>query len=159
MAEILAVTAAAVQFIDVGGRALVKFSRLVSNLRRAPKAVRTAKSDLSRLVGLVKTIKQDFEAAKTGPATSLSGAVSHARLDTAASFLKDCLNETNELLRILDGLDCERSDNVAKKAWRAVVSVKEENKISEGLAHLEQIKSSLSLWYQHETLALVNNQL
>ena len=159
MVETLAVTAAAVQFVDVGGRVLVKLSRLCSDLKRAPKAVRTAKNDLKALVGLVGTIGQDFQAARTGPATSLNGAVSLARLATAASYLQECLNETSGLLKILNGLDCEPADSAAKKVWRAVVSVKEEKKISEGLARLDQIKSNLFLWYQHETLVLVNNQL
>lgn len=159
MAEIVAVTAAAVQFLDVGGRVLIKLSRLCSDLQHAPKAVETARSNLRVLVRLVGKIKQDLEAARAGPATTLQGAVSPERLATATTSLEECLAEANELFQTLDGLVCERSDNVAKRAWRAIVSVKKEKEILDGLTRLEQLKSNLALWYQHETLALVNNQL
>ena len=159
MAEVLALTTAAAQFIDVGSRVLIKLSRLCSDLQNAPKAVETARSNLSVLVRLVERIKQDLEAARSGPASTLQGAVPPERLAPATTSLDECLSKADKLSRTLDNLVPKCSDNVAKRVWRAIVTVKKEKEILGSLMCLEQLKSNLGLWYQLETLSLVNDQL
>lgn len=159
MAETVAVVAAAVQFLDVGGRVLVKLSRLCSDLRRVPKTMKTAQHDLTTFLALTRMIQADLGASRTGPASTLNGVITAGSLDMAAATLGKCICEANELYNILSGIVSERSDSVTKKAWLAVVGVKKKQKIVDGFVRLQSLRSELNVWYSHETLALINRDL
>lgn len=133
MAEIVAVTAAAVQFLDVGARLLLSISKLCGKLGDAPQLVQTLRDEITQLVEIVKDLKIER--------TTTSSAV-----DTVKASLNDCFTLCRELEVTLDKVLVEDGDSIARKAWKALLTVKREERMREICARLERKKTALSLW-------------
>ncbi|KAJ9643456.1 hypothetical protein H2201_007729, partial [Coniosporium apollinis] len=154
MAE-LGIAAATVQFLDVGARLLIILSRVCTDLRQVLHNIEAAGEKLREFTELVRKLEAEVHAPNAGAASTLNGALSPAQVDYGTSLLKQCIDQAEELEKVLRTLVSDPADRALKKAWRAVVCVKTEKDISD---KLQELKTSLSLWYNHESFALLKNQ-
>lgn len=158
MAEAIAIAGVAVQFLDVSARLLSILSRFCQNLEHVPRQVRSTVQELTVFRHLVQVIDLDIRASNTGPVSTLSGALSPDHVILAISVLNQCITQAQELEDILQPLMPKASDHVLKKRWRAVASMRAEKEILDKWTQLQGLKTTLTLWYNHQTLVLLKDQ-
>ncbi len=159
MAEIVGIAAATVQFLDVGARLLGLVSQVCTDLQHVPRKIKASVEELTNFIGLVRMLDADIRAPNTGPASTLKGALSPAQLAHGTSLLRQCIDQAQELEGILQVLVPRPNERAIKKRWRAVVGLMTEKEILDRWTRLHGIKTDLGLWYEHETLLLVTNQV
>lgn len=126
MAEAFGIAAGALQFADVGSRILLSLSRLYSDISHVPEKIAKGQSQVEDLVLLVEAVPQDLAAPNTAPGSSLSAVVARSRVDRLVVLIRETIRELHELQVILDDLSAKKSDNVYKRSWKAVVSLKKD---------------------------------
>ena len=141
--EILGIVASASQFLDIGARLALSLSGIVTRLKDVPQSVERAANELNLLIKIIEAIKTNLE--------EPSKSISVKNVDTGLELLKKCKEQADELNHVLNGVASQATDGVAKKSWKAVVSLKRDSKVSEMLSGLEKLKSSLEIWMSHET--------
>lgn len=156
MVDPVGLGAAVVQFVDVGWRVSIGISRLCSDLKGAPQKVKSASRKLKHLLNLMRLIESEISTSQT---STLDVNIPQAQLDIRKELVEDCVRRAKELEDVLKKLTSEPGDNLLKKTWRAVISAKNESTILEKCSDLEDLKSSLSLWYESRSLNLVEKQL
>ena len=156
MAEALAIAAAAVQFMDISLRLVGMLSRLCTDLRHVPREIQDTDQELREFVQLVKILEYDICTANTGPASTLNGAQAPVY---AISLLNQCITQAQQLENPLQPLMVKVSDHAIRRGWRAVVSLNMEKEILQRWTRLQGLKGSLSLWYSHESLILLKDQV
>jgi hypothetical protein len=145
--EILGISAAAVQFADVGWKVFLGLSRLASDLNHVPEKIQQAAKRVEQLVTLSKVIKADASKYSTCP---------HDEPHPLQRILKDCAILADQLQLILDSVTPTGKENRIRKSWKAVVGVKKEREIMEKCRVLEDFKLSLSTWIVRENLQETN---
>lgn len=148
MAEIIALTAAAVQFLDVGGRVLIAFSSLCSGLKRVPAKVKAEIQQLEHVLVVLRTLETDITAPSNGLATTLAGVLTQSQINEAKALLKDAVTQAIELEVLLKSLLPPVQESAIRKAWRIIISQKKEEEILEQCRGLEEVKSTIQLWQE-----------
>ncbi|KAF5004304.1 hypothetical protein FDECE_9189 [Fusarium decemcellulare] len=144
MAEVLGIVAGATQLLDLSARVLVASSRLYSKLKNVPGEIETLKKNTQQFIDLLWMISSDFDISLGPQGNPLH--VAHR----VTSLLHDAMGESEELALLLERLSVNSSSSV-KRVWSAVVSAKQERDIAERCQRIESLKSSLQLWYQHQS--------
>ncbi len=160
MAEAVAVVgmaAAAVQFLDVGGRAFIAFSSLCSNLKRVPKRIRAEFQQIEQVLDLVRMIEADIKAPNVGSGITLAGLLSQTHSDAATRLLDNAISRAVDLEITLKSLLPAPQESARRKAWRSVISVQREEEILERCRSLEEVKSTIQLWQNHANLVLTED--
>ncbi|KAJ9667412.1 hypothetical protein H2201_002613 [Coniosporium apollinis] len=148
MAEVIALTAAAVQFLDVGGRVLVAFSSLCSSLKRVPAKVKAEIQQLEHVLIVLRTIETDIAVPNNGLATTLAGVLTQTQINEAKALLNDAVSQAKELEVILRSLVPPTQESTLRKAWRMIISQQKEEEILERCNGLEKVKSTIQLWQE-----------
>ncbi|KAJ3535244.1 hypothetical protein NM208_g7216 [Fusarium decemcellulare] len=144
MAEVLGIVAGATQLLDLSARVLVASSRLYSKLKNVPGEIETLKKNTQQFIDLLWMISSDFDISLGPQGNPLH--VAHR----VTSILHDAMDESEELALLLERLSVHSSSSV-KRVWSVVVSAKQERDIAERCQRIESLKSSLQLWYQHQS--------
>ncbi|KAF4471437.1 hypothetical protein FALBO_1642 [Fusarium albosuccineum] len=144
MAEVLGIVAGATQLLDLSARVLVASSRLYSKLKNVPGELETLKKNTQQFIDLLWMISSDFDISLGPQANPLH--VAHR----VTSILHDAMDESEKLALLLERLSVNSSSSI-KRAWSAVVSAKQERDIAERCQRIESLKTSLQLWYQHQS--------
>ncbi|KAJ9640341.1 hypothetical protein H2199_005880 [Coniosporium tulheliwenetii] len=153
MAEVIALAAAAVQFLDVGGRALIAFSSLCSSLKRVPAKVKAEIQQLEHALVVLRTVETDIAAPSNGLATTLAGILTQSQISEAKALLRGAVTQATELEIILKSLPPPAQESALRKAWRIIISQKKEEEIVERCRGLEEIKSTVHLWQEWSNYA------
>ncbi|OCK94896.1 uncharacterized protein K441DRAFT_90935 [Cenococcum geophilum 1.58] len=156
--EILGIVASAVQFVDVGLRALLALTKLYSNLQNAPRKLKAAVCGLQQSIRLVQIIQTDIERPYDGPGSTLSVSIAPDML-LRPSHSSTNVDEAKQLESLLYQLTSTPSDHILKWGWRRVIILKDESDILETRKRLERLKSALDLWLGNESLEMVQKQL
>ena len=139
MAE-LGIAAAATQFIDLGGSLVTALSRVISDLRDAPKRVRTLRIEVQRLLELVRKTQSNATIA----------AEFNSSFDV--SILSDAIEKVQRLQQILDNLCAGPNSNLAIRTCSAIRTVKKEKELDQLCEGLERQKTSLLFWFGNRNL-------
>jgi hypothetical protein len=132
-AELIGVSAAAVQFVDTGWRAFLALSQLCSDLRHAPRRVQTASRHLEATVEVVRSIQ------------TLTNSVSPAQDQAITSLIEQALDQANQLEGIIASATPVLDEGRLKRGWRAFVTAKKEEDILQRCQMLEGLKATLIL--------------
>ncbi|RMJ07866.1 hypothetical protein CDV36_012525 [Fusarium kuroshium] len=146
MAEVLGIVAGAAQLLDLSTRVLVASSSLYGKLKNIPNEIETLKKNTELFIDLLWMISSDFDGPINSQVHSLH--VTHR----ITSILHDAKQESEELALLLEGLSSNNSSS-ARRKWSAVVSATKEKDIAERCRRIESFKSTLQLWYQHQSNA------
>ncbi|OJD29013.1 uncharacterized protein BKCO1_980002 [Diplodia corticola] len=156
MAEAVGIAAAAVHFVEIGTKLLIAASKLRSRLDNAPDKVKNSERSVKHLISLVQKPQTDLR--PTSP-TSLANFLSDDSKLEAKDILDDCTCEASELLGILNRLISKADDTFVKGKMRAFSYIKKEDEISERCKRLDDLKSYLGIWYHHQSVSLLKEQL
>lgn len=159
MADVAALVAAAVQFIDVGFRTCIAASRLCSDVKNAPRKVQTTCENLKHLIDLVRTIQSELSIFQHAQQSTVNQAISQSDLEAIIRLIQACAQQARSLEDTLKTIAFKADDGMLKKTWRSVVSMKKESEIVQGCRQLEELKSSVSIWYGSRMLVLQHKQL
>ncbi|KAI8667510.1 hypothetical protein NCS56_00887500 [Fusarium sp. Ph1] len=146
MAEVLGIVAGAAQLLDLSTRVLVASSSLYGKLKNIPDEIETLKKNTELFIDLLWMISSDFDGPINSQVHSLH--VTHRM----TSILHDARKESEELALLLEGLSANSSSSMRRK-WSAVVSATKEKDIAERCRRIKSFKSTLQLWYQHQSNA------
>ncbi|EEU39627.1 uncharacterized protein NECHADRAFT_81997 [Fusarium vanettenii 77-13-4] len=146
MAEVLGIVAGAAQLLDLSTRVLVASSSLYGKLKSIPGEIETLKKNTELFIDLLWMISSDFDGPINSQVHSLH--VTHR----ITSILHDARKESEELALLLEGLSSNNSSTV-RRNWSAVVGATKEKDIAERCRRIESLKSTLQLWYQHQSNA------
>ncbi|RSL54126.1 hypothetical protein CEP53_007527 [Fusarium sp. AF-6] len=146
MAEVLGIVAGAAQLLDLSTRVLVASSSLYGKLKNIPEEIETLKKNTELFIDLLWMISSDFDGPINSQVHSLH--VTHR----ITSILHDARKESEELALLLESLSSNNSSSMRRK-WSAVVSATKEKEIAERCRRIESFKSTLQLWYQHQSNA------
>ncbi|UPL03730.1 hypothetical protein LCI18_014664 [Fusarium solani-melongenae] len=146
MAEVLGIVAGAAQLLDLSTRVLVASSSLYGKLKNIPDEIETLKKNTELFIDLLWMISSDFD----GPINSQVHSLHSTHRIT--TILHNLRKESEELAQFLEGLSSNNSSSMKRK-WSAVVSATKEKDIAERCRRIESSKSTLQLWYQHQSNA------
>jgi hypothetical protein len=146
MAEVLGIVAGVAQLLDHSTRILVASSSLYSKLKNIPDEIDILKKNTQLFTDLLWMISSDFDGPINSQVHSLH--VTHR----VTSILHDMMKESEDLALLLEGLSAKNSSPMRRK-WSAVVSATKEKEITERCCRIESFKSTLQLWYQHQSNA------
>jgi N-terminal domain on NACHT_NTPase and P-loop NTPases len=132
-AELIGVSAAAVQFVDTGWRAFLALSQLCSDLRHAPRRVQTASRHLEATVEVVRSIQ------------TLMNSVPPAQNQAITSLIEQALDQANQLEGIIASVSPTVDEGRLKRGWKAFVTAKKEEDILKRCRTLEGLKTTLDL--------------
>ena len=139
MAE-LAVAAAAIQFIDLGGSILSSLSKIIAEFRDAPRRISTLRGEVQQLIELVGITQSNAEVA----------AVFNASIDI--EVLSDTIGKAQRLQRLIEGLHVESDKGLAVRTWAAIRTVKKDRELEVLCEGLERQKSNLLIWFANHNL-------
>jgi hypothetical protein len=132
-AELIGVSAAAVQFVDTGWRAFLALSRLCSDLRHAPRRVRSASRHLEATIEVVRSVQ------------TLTNSVPPAQNQAITSLTQQALEQAKQLESIVASVTPALQEGKIKRGWRAFVTAKKEEDILQRCQVLEGLKATLVL--------------
>ncbi len=158
MAEVVGITAAAVQFLDVAARLAKTLSRVYGDFQHMPRKVKAIAEELTGFTQLIRILNSDIQAPNTGTASTLDGALSPASIALATGLFGQCTVEAQHMEDIIRPLVPKASDTVMKRGRRTVVGLRKENEILDTWMRLQGHKVNLSLWYHRETLLLLRDK-
>lgn len=140
MADILAISAAVVQFLDVAIRVSLELGKLYSDLRDVPGQLHKLKVDIDQQIAIAKYILSSHATFQGDP----PGAV------TATSpidqTLADYVLAMEELTGLLQSIRSEDDAGSIRRSWNAIRAVHKRNKILLLCDKLGHQKSTILLW-------------
>ncbi|KAF4963898.1 hypothetical protein FSARC_8151, partial [Fusarium sarcochroum] len=145
MAEVLGIVAGTAQLLDLSTRIVLASSGVYAKLKNVPGEIETLKYNTELLINLLQQIKRDFE----GPVSLQSNSL-HIVHD-ATSIFHEATKELAALAQLLEGIPVNASSSV-RRAWSAVLGAKKQADIADRCRRIEHLKSSLQLWYQHQSI-------
>lgn len=157
MAEVVGITAAAVQFLDVAARLAMTLSRVCGDFRRMPRKVKAIAEELTEFTRLINILNSDTQAPNTGAASILDGALSPTSIALATGLLGRCIIEAQHMEDLLRPLVPKMRDTAIKRGLRTVIALKREPEILDTWMRLQGHNIKLSLWYHRETLRLLRD--
>ncbi len=157
-AEAIGFAAAALQFADVGWRVALALLRLFSDLQHVTTKMKNAKRDLELLLTFLEMLKSGLGLTTSGSTSTLNGVIISAQSASALSHFEECIDQAQELERILTQLGPNTHKGL-KRAWRAAVSVKTEHEIISKCVRLEGLKMSLNHRHDRVNLLLLKTRM
>jgi hypothetical protein len=140
MAEILGISAAVVQFLDIAVRVSMELSRLYSDLRDVPDKLHRLKLDIDQQIAIAKYIKSSHATfQRDSPGTSTSTAPIN-------QTLADYMITMEELVGLLQSIRSEDGAGPLRRSWDAIRAVHKRNDVLLRCDRLEHQKSSILLW-------------
>ena len=138
----IGLAAGIVQFVDIGGKALLSTIRLLKDLKHAPKMMtellQDAEISLQRLHTLRDTIRQPSSTVFAQLST-----IQNQRLLTRIDETRAAVSELQKALDPLLGTHTVGQGRV-RKAWKAVISITMENAIKEKLSRISRMEKELA---------------
>lgn len=156
MTETLGVAAAVVQMTDFGSRMLLASSRLCSDLSNVPSTFSTMRNHMQQFHALLCILKIDFE--NMNQRQSTQNADLTRSLTILTGLLNEAVEQAKELSTLLEKLNVTGKTPL-QRVWNVVVSVKMEEEILGRWGRLESLKGSLQLWYQHQSMQMISEQV
>ncbi|KAL1800772.1 hypothetical protein ACET3X_001114 [Alternaria dauci] len=144
MAEVVAATAAIVQFVDVALRLSSCLERLFSDVRNVPRRFLQLQTDLRQQIEIAQRIQNDHV---PGFATT----VSPSALDPP---LVEYISLAEELNKALEELLTRKNDGVLQRGWSGFCSSRKKEEVAHICDRLEQKRSVLSMWLNAANLKL-----
>ncbi|KAF6809666.1 hypothetical protein CMUS01_13640 [Colletotrichum musicola] len=124
----LGAAAAAAQFTGVAIKTIKLIKDICSGVKDAPEAIKRHIRQLETLNDTAAKVR-DNSALAADPATE--------------AILKECTVTVDAVASLLDGVKSSDGDNLAKRGWKAVVGMSQEQDIGRLLDDLERSKASL----------------
>lgn len=141
MAEALAISAAVVQFLDIGLRLSIKLGELVSELKDAPDFLRGLKSALDRQILMAQRIRS------THPIFTNSSATCLDTVTLVDDALAEYLHMMEQLVGIIQSVCNEQHDGPFRKSWNAIRSIHKRKEIEHVCTQLQRQESTMTLWF------------
>jgi hypothetical protein len=126
--SVLGAAAAAVQFSDVAGRAILESVKLLKNLKETPNRMKEQLRDVTTSIDRIVVLRNTILAPGSSVSTHLTPQ-QRKRIDEAVSDADVALKSLHQSLQRL--FPPRASNNTIKSCWRAVVSVASEKDIEE----------------------------
>ena len=137
-----AAAAAAVQFSDVAGRAILESVKLLKNLNETPKSMAQQLQDVTKSIERMLLLRNTILV----PASSVYIHLTPQqlkRIDEAISNADVAMKSLHQSLQRLFSRETSNADNAMKSFWRAVVSVSREKDIEEKIQRINRIHQDL----------------
>lgn len=139
MAEILGITAAVVQFLDVGLRLCLKIHSFSSEVRDVPQKLNVVRDHLIQHVEMASSIQTSI----TNSSFNLD--------DSSEALLKVILDgqrlEMMELLlKLLDSITNKADDNLFRRGWNGIRAIDKKKDIESACDRIEAKGGLISLW-------------
>ncbi|KAI0410263.1 hypothetical protein F5X98DRAFT_359939 [Xylaria grammica] len=148
MAEILGISAAVVQFIDIAFRLSSGLGNLYKDLRDVPAELQDLKLDIDQQIAIAEYIRSSHAVFWN---TSPTGSAMPCPVDgTLASYM--LLME--QLLELLQSIANKDDAGTVRRSWNAVRAVHKRKSVLEVCDSLEKKKSSVILWLSNANLQL-----
>jgi hypothetical protein len=144
MAEIVAATAAIVQFADVAFRLTTHLGHLCSEVRHVPDRFRRLQSDLLQQVELAKLIQ----------ANCLPEFAATVASSTVDAFLLEYIGLINDLGRTLEKLLAKKDNGPLRRVWSGFCSARKKEDVERICERLEEKKSTLTMWLSAANLCV-----
>jgi hypothetical protein len=140
MADILAISAAVVQFLDIAVRVSMELSSLYSDLRDVPGELRRLKLGIDQQIAIAKYIQSSHATFQSdSPGTSTSTAPIN-------QTLADYMLAMDELASLLQSIRSEDGSGPLRRSWNAIRAVHKRKDVLLICKRLEHEKSSILLW-------------
>lgn len=144
MAEVLGISAAVVQFLDVGLRLCLKIHSLSNAVRDVPQKLKVLRSHLMQQVEVAKHIQTVI----VGSSVSLN--------DSSEALLKALLDDQAQtmdlLLNLLDSVSNKADDGFLRRTWNGIQAVEKRKAIESACDQVESKVNLLSLWLGNTNL-------
>ncbi|KAI0427165.1 hypothetical protein F5Y09DRAFT_344964 [Xylaria sp. FL1042] len=148
MADVLTISAAVVQFLDVAIRLSGKLGGLYTDLRDVPAELQNLKLDIDQQINIARYVQSSHATFWNAPQASSTTTIS---VDpTLASYM--LLME--RLLDLLQSITNKDNAGIARRSWNAVRAVHKRKDIMTTCETLERKRSSVNLWLSNANLQL-----
>lgn len=158
MAEILGIVASTGQLLDGTVKVISLIANLSSDFRNVPSRVSSGLKQLQQFKVLLEMIQKDFCTSAYEPSSVSRDRIPGDRATFASVMITESLAQIQLLDKILRRLSPEGRPLV-QRIWRKLVSIATEDDIVKIFDQIERSMSSIQLWYNHETLLLVQRNL
>ena len=138
----LGAAAAAVQFGDVAGRAILESIKLLKNLNETPKRMAQQLQDVTKSIERMILLRSTILAPGSSVFIRLTSQ-QLKRIDEAVSDTDVAMKSLHQSLQRLFPRQTLNADNTIKSFWRAVVSVTREKDIEEKIQRINRIHQEL----------------
>ena len=137
----LGLAAGAVQFADVGVRALIGMVKLLERLRETPKRMAELLQDVDKSIQRIHALRNAMQ-----QSNSLFTHLSTTQIQRVMGNVDDAYQATIELRHALEPLF--RKSNItghgwARKTWRSAVSVSMETRIAEKITRINRLNAEV----------------
>ncbi|KAF2453668.1 hypothetical protein BDY21DRAFT_123690 [Lineolata rhizophorae] len=149
--SVVGIAGSSVQFADVGCRALLGTLKFLKSLRDIPRRMETLLQDIDKFVLRISGLQSEIRR----PDSTLFSQISAAQRQRLEVVVQDAYQTVEDLQTALIPLGRHTtpgSHTKVKKAWRAVMSVKEEDKIKEMLERIERLYRDVTVELQRTGL-------
>ncbi|KAF4157379.1 hypothetical protein CNMCM6936_005687 [Aspergillus lentulus] len=140
MADILAISAAVVQFLDVAVRVSLGLGKLYSDIRDVPGQLHRLKLDIDQQIAIAKYILSSHATFQSDPPTAFTAT---SPIDQT---LADYVLAMEELTVLLQSIRSEDDAGSIRRSWNAIRAVHKRNSILLLCDRLEHQKSTILLW-------------
>lgn len=142
MAEALDIAASVIQFVDIGSRFLFKLSRFCSDIRDAPQSLQDLCIDLRQQLDIAQSVLINRSTIVKLTTTS----------DPIGASLRLHINLIKDLDSKLEHLTFEEDDELWRRGWKAIRTIKRKDEILQIFQRIERQKASLFLWLTETNL-------
>lgn len=142
MAEAVGIAAAAVQFLDISARLLVKLSWICSEIRDVPESLRNLRTDVQHHVAAAGEIAK-------GTADTFS---SHQASAEFEALLLEYVDNMEALHNLLEEISQGCDAGLIQRGWSAVRTINKKSEILDLCNRLEQKKTQISMWITNMSL-------
>lgn len=140
--SVAGLAAGAVQFADVGGRALLGTIRLLRNLKQTPERMRELLRDLEKSVQRI----QDIQDTAQQPTSNIFSHLGDIQRQRATESINEAYKAIADLQSTLSPVFEKHNTSCpgwTRKAWRSVVSVTMEKDVAQKLDRIERLKRDM----------------
>lgn len=144
MAEVLGITAALVQFLDIGLRLSLKIRSLSSEIRDVPQKLDVVRGHVTQHIEIASSIQTSI----INSSLSLN--------PSSEALLKTILDEQRKqmevLLQLLDSLTNKSDDGLLRRGWNGIQAIDKKKEIESACDRIEVKGNLISLWLGNTNL-------
>lgn len=138
MAEILSISAAVVQFLDIALRLSLKIHSCCNELREVPHRLNNLRAHLMQQTELASSVQKSV----LGSSVSLT--------DSSKALLKSILNDQSRemdlMLNLIDSVTSKANDRLIRRSWNGIQAIDKKKNIESACDQIEAKGNLLSLW-------------
>lgn len=138
MAEALGITAAVVQFLDIGLRLTLKIRSFSSEVHDVPRKLNVVRDHVTQHIEVASSIQTSI----TSSTLSLDPS-SEALLKT---ILDDQRREMELLLKLLESVTNKADDGLLRRGWNGIQAIDKKKDIESACDRIEAKGNLISLW-------------